>query len=562
MAEQGRLIAKRELTPSPGRSRTTGFTRTLPRDLVTDQLGRLELFSLIGIVLWTVSILIDQLVILTNPAVFEVAGGKARLIEIGGVISSASMFLYVRYAPHTPELKTDISLVYMLLTAAAIAALNTYVAPPPTQGHIVGVSWIAILLLIFSMVAAVSPGKMLAAALVAASFDPIGVWFANLRGVPTPSVLGTLLIFWPNYAAAGLSTIPSRFLRRVGQKLRKARELGSYELVKLLGHGGMGEVWEAKHRLLARRGAVKLVRPEILGASTEVEMKGVLRRFEREAQATAALSSPHTIQVFDFGSTQDGTFYYVMELLTGRDLESLVREFGPVPAPRAGYLLRQVCHSLADAHARGLVHRDIKPANIYVCRMGLDYDFVKVLDFGLVKLNSRAGADSMQTMLTGEQKTTGTPAYMAPEIILGETNVDRRADVYALGCVAYYLLTGQLVFEADTPMKMLLQHVQAEPVPPSQRTEMPIPPEIDQLVLACLQKDPNKRPQNAEVLLNMAMGCKSGDCWNSDLAKGWWDKHLPELTGPLSLGDYESVPSGSGLVFPDDVSDKTGAHIH
>ena len=204
--------------------------------------------------------------------------------------------------------------------------------------------------------------------------------------------------------------------------------------------------------------------------------------------------------------TDDGTFYYVMELLAGRDLESLVREFGPVPADRVIYLLRQVCHSLADAHARGLVHRDIKPANIYVCRMGLEYDFVKVLDFGLVKVRQRRAA---QTLTATIEHTTGTPAYMAPEIILGEANVDRRADVYALGCVAYYLLTGQLVFEADTPMKMLMQHVQAEPVPPSQRTELKIPRELDELVLACLKKDPNKRPQNAEELLPMAWQCNA-----------------------------------------------------
>ena len=184
----------------------------------------------------------------------------------------------------------------------------------------------------------------------------------------------------------------------------------------------MGEVWEAKHRLLARRAAVKLVRPELLGASSDVEARLVLKRFEREAQATAALSSPHTIQVFDFGSTDDGTFFYVMELLMGRDLESLVREFGPVPAARAGFLLRQVCHSLADAHARGLVHRDIKPANIYVCRMGLEYDFVKVLDFGLVKLNNQVSGERIQTLMTADQRTTGTPAYMAPEIILGESH--------------------------------------------------------------------------------------------------------------------------------------------
>jgi serine/threonine-protein kinase len=238
-----------------------------------------------------------------------------------------------------------------------------------------------------------------------------------------------------------------------------------------------------------------------------------------------------------------------MELLMGRDLESLIREFGPVPAARAGYLLRQVCHSLADAHARGLVHRDIKPANIYVCRMGLEYDFVKVLDFGLVKMNEQPSAERIQTLMTAGHRTTGTPAYMAPEIILGETTVDRRADVYALGCVAYYLLTGQLVFEADTPMKMLLQHVQAEPVPPSLRTELPIPAEVDELVLACLQKDPNKRPQNAEVLLTMAYGCKSGDCWTSDLAKTWWERHLPEFSGPLSLGGSRSDTPAAPVVL-------------
>src|SRR5437879_4337405 len=175
-----------------------------------------------------------------------------------------------------------------------------------------------------------------------------------------------------------------------------------------------------------------------------------------------------------------------MWFLTGRDLESLVREFGPMPADRAMFLLRQICHSLADAHARGLVHRDIKPANVYVCRMGLEYDFVKVLDFGLVKFADPTSLQ--QSMMTVEHTTTGTPAYMAPELILGERNVDCRADVYALGCVAYYLLTGQLVFEADTPMKMFLHHVQTMPVPPSQRVEVRIPPELDEMVMACLEK--------------------------------------------------------------------------
>jgi serine/threonine-protein kinase len=549
MADKKQLIVPRQPTPSPGQSQTTRFGGRLPDDLMDEQLERLALFSLIAVALWTIGLVMDQIVSVAVPTVYQFDAWKHRVIEVLGIIVSALMFLYVRYAPHTPSTKTDVSLIYMISSAAAIAAMNTWVSPPPLKAQMVQISWIPILLLVYSMVAPVTPLKMLGAALVAASLDPLGVWLAHLRGVEVPSILQTFVLFWPNYACAVLSMVPSRFLRNIGQKLHKARELGSYELVRLLGHGGMGEVWEAQHRLLARRAAVKLVRPEVLGASSEAEARLVLKRFEREAQATAALSSPHTIQLFDFGSTDQGVFYYVMELLAGRDLESLVREFGPVPAPRAGFMLRQVCHSLADAHARGLVHRDIKPANIYVCRMGLEYDFVKVLDFGLVKLNNQASAEGVQTLVTADQRTTGTPAYMAPEVILGETTVDRRADVYALGCVAYYLLTGQLVFEGDTPMKMLLQHVQAEPIPPSQRTELPIPRDIDELVLACLQKDPNKRPQNAEVLFGMACGCKSSDSWNSDLAKAWWDKHLPEFTRPLTLGDFRPEPAGRNVVL-------------
>jgi serine/threonine-protein kinase len=304
----------------------------------------------------------------------------------------------------------------------------------------------------------------------------------------------------------------------------------------------MGEVWRAEHRLLARSAAVKLVRPEVLGAATEADTRLILRRFEREARATAALSSPHTIQIYDFGMTNDGNFYYVMELLSGRDLESLVREFGPLPADRAMFLLRQICHSLADAHARGLVHRDIKPANIYTCRMGLEYDFIKVLDFGLVKIKSRE-LGQRTTVMTIEQRTTGTPAYMAPEIILGDVEVDRRADVYALGCVMYYLLTGQLVFEADTPMKMLMQHLQATPVPPSERTELAIPKEVDELVLACLQKDPDLRPQHAQDLFRIACSCGSCDGWTREASRRWWEQHLADLTKPLTVGEPNTEPA-------------------
>jgi len=384
-------------------------------------------------------------------------------------------------------------------------------------------------------VAPTTSRRMFMASLVAATIDPLMAWLAHLGGRPTLSFAQTMLLYMPNYTAALVAAIPGKIMHRMSRRLREAQEMGSYQLIELLGQGGMGEVWRARHRLLARSAAIKIVRPEKLGAGTEADGKVMLRRFEREAQATASLSSPHTIRVFDYGMTDEGTFYYVMELLQGRDLESLIKEFGPVSASRAVFMLRQVCHSLADAHARGLVHRDIKPANIFACRMGLEYDFVKVLDFGLVKFNSPGAG---QTLMTLDHMTTGTPAYMAPEIILGETSVDRRADVYAVGCVAYYLLTGQLVFDADTPMKMMLQHVQAAPIPPSQRTELPIPRELDDMVMACLQKDPARRPQNAEELFQI-MTRQACEAWDYTIARTWWELHLPEMTGPLVLAEAE-----------------------
>jgi serine/threonine-protein kinase len=184
---------------------------------------------------------------------------------------------------------------------------------------------------------------------------------------------------------------------------------------------------------------------------------------------------------------------------------------------------------------------------MYVCRMGLDYDFVKVLDFGLVTFNDKTTMN--QTLLTSEHTTTGTPAYMAPEIILGEGEIDRRADVYSLGCVAYYLLTGENVFDADTTMKMFMHHVQTPPIPPSQRTELPVPRELDDLVLACLEKDPNRRPQDAGQVFEIACNCHSGDSWNTGKAKIWWETHLPELTGPLTLSTTRSETIHPGVVL-------------
>jgi serine/threonine-protein kinase len=222
--------------------------------------------------------------------------------------------------------------------------------------------------------------------------------------------------------------------------------------------------------------------------------------------------------LYDFGVTEDGTLYLVMEFLDGMDLETLVRQNGPLPAARVIHILRQVCDSLEEAHIRGLVHRDIKPANIHLGQVGLRHDFVKVLDFGLVKEAASVNEHSLATI--PGQMALGTPAYMAPEMALGEA-IDGRADIYALGCVAYYLLTGQLVFEAEKAFQMIAKHLQTAPTPPSQRIDKPVAPELERLVLKCLAKSPNDRPQSA-AKLREALEWIATEGWDEQQATQWW----------------------------------------
>jgi eukaryotic-like serine/threonine-protein kinase len=511
------------------RRRETSGTTSLPGDLLREQALRIEMLYAVGVLLWVINLLMD---IALAP---QGDRGPYRLwIEIGAAAVAAGAAAFVHFGRASHRMKIHVGVACIVPHALALALLNSWVAQPTTMRPISGIT---VLILFFGMLAPARPALMLAAGLVAATMDPLGVWIAHLRGLPVPSAVNTLLMFYPNYVCALLTMVPAQVMYRIGRQLREARALGSYQLVELLGKGGMGEVWLARHRLLARSAAIKLVRPETIGH--RVPAATTMARFEREAQATAALSSPHTIRLFDFGLTDEGAFYYVMELLQGRDLESLVREFGPLPEARAMHFVKQVCRSLAEAHAVGLVHRDVKPANIYACRMGVEYDFAKVLDFGLVKLEDHGGT----TMLTAEQRMIGTPAYIAPEVILGEHDADRRADVYSLGCVAYYLLTGERVFETETPMKMLMRHVDAKPLPPSLRTEQPISANVDALVLACLQKDPARRPQDTEVLFRMASACGRSDNWSQDMAERWWAAHLPQFTAPSAL----AMPASAAL---------------
>jgi hypothetical protein len=325
--------------------------------------------------------------------------------------------------------------------------------------------------------------------------------------------LGTVLAVFSAYVA-------DRFFHAAFE----ARLSTMYDLEEKIGRGGMGEVWRARHQTLARPAAVKLIREEMVAGDDKASAGRVLQRFKREARATAALRSPHTVEIYDFGVAKDGTFFYAMEYLDGLDLESMVERFGPLPSERVVYLLRQACDSLADAHQNLLTHRDVKPANIYTCHLGVSYDYVKLLDFGLV---SSTVAEDVSLQLTAEDTTSGTPAYMAPEMAVGKNDVDGRADLYALGCVGYWLLTGKQVFEGDTPVAVLVEHVKTAPVPPSQRTEMGVPEDLERVILKCLEKDPADRYQSAEELSAALAACRLPGCWDSARAKEWWGLHLP-----------------------------------
>jgi eukaryotic-like serine/threonine-protein kinase len=278
--------------------------------------------------------------------------------------------------------------------------------------------------------------------------------------------------------------------------------------------------------MLARPAAIKLIRAERIGNGRNGASGDLKRRFEREAQVIARLRSPHTVDLFDFGVANNGAFYYVMELLDGVDADTLVRRFGPVPAERAIYLLTQICHSLSEAESCGLIHRDIKPANIFLCRYGEDCDFVKVLDFGLVKAFDEPG--EVGPALTRENMVHGTPAFIAPEQAMGRSDVDGRVDIYAAGCVAYWLLTGQLVFTADNAMGYLMHHIHTPPRPPSTIAELPISPELESLVLSCLAKNPDDRPQSAKELSRRLSELEYAGEWSGDRARAWWDLHQPE----------------------------------
>lgn len=457
-----------------------------------------------------------------------------------GVIAitvAISVALAIRMVRLRPAAVTALALVFEVISSFGIAAAE-FLQPGGLNVGLswIGLSWVAVWTLLFNVVVPTVPRYVVVAALASVTSVPAMV-LLSISLFPPVSRPDGLMIFlafgFPYILVVILAYVGARVVYTLGTEVTRARELGSYRLEDRLGEGGMGEVWRASHRLLARPAAIKLIRSPAPGDAAGISDE-IRRRFEREAQVIAQLRSPHTVTLFDFGVAEEGLFYYAMELLDGVDTDTLIRRFGPIPAERVVHILRQMCHSLSEAESRGLVHRDIKPSNIFLCRYGEDYDFVKVLDFGIAKVVHETSPDT-QTAITVANVIRGTPAFIAPEQAMGGADVDTRADIYSTGCVAYWLLTGQLVFTAETAMKLLVAHAHTPPDPPSSRTEIPIPPDLDALVLSCLAKDREHRPKSARDLLQRLDGVVLQQPWTDPRAREWWSVHLPQQSAERTV---------------------------
>ncbi|HTL04919.1 MAG TPA: serine/threonine-protein kinase [Gemmatimonadales bacterium] len=511
-----------ETTPAPLRS-SRGHHRELPPDLLRDASHRVGVIALLAGILWILGTALGHLAFRAiapgQPWLrFETSDGIA-------VVSAAASFglaFYARKTTREPRFVLDLGLAFMVFTSVALGIVWHTDTAPPGWTIIPTISWIGVVVLMFAAIIPSVPVKTLVSGLLAVSMNPLGMLLAKASGHWDYGSNGNLLLMhYPDYLLVGVAVAISAVVTRLGQQVTKARELGSYQVGDLLGEGGMGQVFLATHRMLARPAAIKLIRPEAIGGSDPAARDLAVKRFHREAEVAANLRSPHTVELYDFGATEDGTLYFVMELLDGVNLESLVRQHGPLPPNRVIHILRQVCDSLEEAHARGLVHRDIKPANIHLGRLGLRHDFVKVLDFGLVKSVKTQAGDSSLATATG--MTPGTPDYMAPEMTLGG-EIDGRADLYALGCVAYYLLTGMLLFEASNVFHAIARHLNDPPVPPSVRAGVAVPPALEALVLACVAKRPEDRPATAAAL-NDALAAVPVEPWGEAQAAAWWRAH-------------------------------------
>lgn len=513
----GLLRCQQNLATASEGARTRSHLDGAVAEQSVQRLGRFAILTAITVVGITIgqNLLQPELALVHQEPLFRLSALFLVLASIGLAALQRTNWL-------DPQALLDVGLIFEVCGAFALSAMDNSLkwSNGPVRGSAGVAAWIALCVLLIQN----KPWKSCVAALLSALMVPCGHLVASYSLGYSPLPWNRLASYSlaPLFIAGWTPFISSR-LHQMQRELSRTQELGNYHLQELLGRGGMGEVWRARHHLLRRDAAVKLVLPTLLSQMSWTDRRQVQQRFEQEAQAMASLRSPHTVALYDFGVSDEGSMYYVMELLDGMDLETLVKQYGPQPASRVVALIQQACESLEEAHESGLIHRDVKPGNLFVCRLGKRTDFVKVLDFGLVKVLHTPG----QSQLTMHGETSGTPAFMAPEQVRGDSDIDARSDIYGLGAIAYYLLTGTLIFEGPTPLAIAIAQLESTPEPPSKRSETPIPTSLERVVMACLEKQRSNRPPSAGELARLLQMCTDIPRWTDEASDRWWNLHRP-----------------------------------
>jgi len=544
MAAQGTHLAERAPSQAVARPAPSFHSPpSLPRDTEQGRAffqARLSDFAKLGLAI-NVFIYLSSLLVLAS---LGVAGGfhlrtlvaEFAPVMIANVLVFGSEWLLTRR--HVRQLawldRLDIASVF---GSTVIVALTIWRVDPAERPELIAI------LMVTSQLA-------VRAAMVPSSTARSG-WLSASCAVP---IIATTYFFYQAHLSAGgvagpvgraaLSTLMllpsvvvsiyvSRIIYGLTQQVHEATQLGQYTLDEKIGEGGMGTVYKARHAMLRRPTAVKLLPSERAGEENVV-------RFEREVQLTSMLTHPNTVAIYDFGRTPEGVFYYAMEYLDGIDLEDLVEQDGALPASRSIHILMQVAGALEEAHGIGLIHRDVKPANIVLCERGSLSDVAKVLDFGLVK---RMHSDGDEAEHSAANAVTGTPLYMSPEAILTPDRVDARSDLYALGCVGYYLLTGAPVFQARTVFEICGHHVHSAPLPPNARPGIRVPHDLEGVLMWCLEKAPDRRPRNAAALVDALAECQDAKLWQAHASRKWWSERGREIRAKLQSARASRAPS-------------------
>ena len=411
-----------------------------------------------------------------------------------------------------------VNLGCLAMATAEVVLLSTHAASWD------GISGMCIWLVLFPVMVPIHPKLALAAAIIGASTIPVSYSIGVAFGIEPLSSEQLVKWFLPPYFCAGLSFYAAKRIHKWEEKIVKIQEelqeLGSYRLESLIAEGGMGKVWKASHKLLPRDAAIKIVSGKMLAKHDQDRVNELLSLFEKEAKAISTLESPHTVSLFDYGINQEGCLYYVMELLKGYDLASVITKFGPQPVGRVVHIISQACKSLEEAHSKKMIHRDIKPGNIFLCKVGVESDFVKVLDFGLVSAlkNSSKKEDNKKA-----KSVSGTPGFIAPELLKGEM-LDSSADIFALGCVAYWLVSGHPAYNVKS-LKDPFSYVNMVPERLSVRARKQFPDDFEQIIQDTISPDKEKRPNSAAELRILLENCSVADKWREEDAELWWKVH-------------------------------------